>query len=501
MNDPHDNLKRKTLAGMIWTFSDTIGTQAIQLLVQIILARLLLPRDFGIVGMILVFIALSNAFIDGGLTNGLIREKKITQEDYSTVFFFNLFTSVTLYLLLFFSSGIISRFFTQPTLKPLLRVVGLLLPISSFSSIQRIMLTKDIQFRVQTKINIISAILSGGLAIVFALMGFGVWSLAIKMLIMQLLQTSLFITVKHWKPSFTFSMRSFKTLFSFGSKVMVSELISTLYENIYMLIIGASFSATTLGYFSNARRLSEAAVTSITTAIHKVSYPVLSTVRLEEERLKRGYRQIIKASAFVIFPLLIGLIAIAPTLFEVILGDNWIPAIPYFQILCISGLLYPINSINANLLQVQGRSDLYLYLNTGIKVLGVVCITSIIFLGLGIYGLLWFSVIESCVSFFIYTLYSKKIIGYSFWEQVKDVSKSLCMSVSVAGIVFLLSSLYSENSVSLLLLQIISGMCLYILLSILLQSKEFQFILSTGYPLLKSVTQNLATYKRHKKTV
>lgn len=270
---------------------------------------------------------------------------------------------------------------------------------------------------------------------------------------------------------------------------MLSEIITTVYENIYFLIIGATFNATTLGYFANARRLSEAAATSITTAVHKVSYPVLSTVRLDKERLKRGYRAIIKTSAYVIFPAMIGLIAVAPVLFEVVLGENWIPAIPYFQILCLGGLLYPLISINSNMLQVQGRSDLYLYLNIGIKIIGVFFISLVVFLNMGIYGLLWFSVIDASLSFMIFALYSERFVGYTFWEQLKDVSRSLIMSVVMALTILSLSFFYTEPSLLLLVVQIVTGVAVYIGLSIVFKSSEFKMILSIGYPILKQWNQ------------
>lgn len=489
MDPENDNLKSKTLTGMIWTFSDTIGTQVIQLIVQIILARLLLPRDFGVVGIILVFIAISNVFIDGGFSNGLIRDKETTQEDYSTVFFFNLFVSILLYIILFFSAGFISRFFDQPALESIVRVVGILLIIGALSMIQRVMLSKEINFRVQTQINVTAALFSGIIAVICALLGLGVWSLVVKMVLMSTIQTVFFIYVRRWKPSLVFSMTSFKRLFSFGSKVMLSEIITTVYENIYFLIIGATFNATTLGYFANARRLSEAAATSITTAVHKVSYPVLSTVRLDKERLKRGYRAIIKTSAYVIFPAMIGLIAVAPVLFEVVLGENWIPAIPYFQILCLGGLLYPLISINSNMLQVQGRSDLYLYLNIGIKIIGVFFISLVVFLNMGIYGLLWFSVIDASLSFMIFALYSERFVGYTFWEQLKDVSRSLIMSVVMALTILSLSFFYTEPSLLLLVVQIVTGVAVYIGLSIVFKSSEFKMILSIGYPILKQWNQ------------
>lgn len=501
MDSKNENLKSRTLTGMLWTFSDTIGTQVIQLIVQIILARLLLPRDFGIVGIVLVFISVSNVFLNGGLANGLIREKDTTQADYSTVFFFNLITSIVFYIALFFSAGLVSSFFSQPELESIIRVVGVLLIIGSLSLIQRIILSKEINFKIQTQINIFSALLSGMVAIICAVIGLGVWSLVIKMVLMSIIQSVMLIYVKRWRPSLVFSLTSFKRLFTFGSKIILSEIIRTLYENIYYVIIGASFSATTLGYFANARRLSEAAATSITAAVNKVSFPVLSKIRLDKERLKRGYRSIIKTSSFIIFPSMIGLISIAPVLFEVILGENWIPAIPYFQILCLAGILTPIISINSNLLLVQGRSDLFLYLNIATRSMGVILISLVFFLNLGIYGLLWVSVIDSGLSFLIYAKYSKKMIGYSLYEQVKDVFKTLSLSLLMGSILVFIPTLVQNKSLILLIIQVLFGGLLYIGLSIVFRSEELKMILEISSPIIKQLNQKNRYTGQRKKTI
>ncbi len=265
-----NTLKKKTISGLFWSFSDLIANQGIRFIIQIVLARLLLPEDFGIIGMITVFIAVSQSIIDSGFSNALIREKDSTQEDYSTVFYFNLFMSIALYIVLFFSANAISVFFKAPKLISILRVLLLVLIINSFGLIQRTILIKNIDFKTQTKISVISSIISGIVAIFLAYLGFGVWSLVIQTLLMQFIQSLLLSFSNKWLPSLVFSMDSFKRLFGFGWKLLVSGLINTLYNNLYYLIIGKAFSASDLGYYTNAQKLRDTVSQSISTSVQKL---------------------------------------------------------------------------------------------------------------------------------------------------------------------------------------------------------------------------------------
>ncbi|OJF90748.1 lipopolysaccharide biosynthesis protein, partial [Alkalibacterium sp. 20] len=389
----NDTLKNKTIDSMIWSFVDNIGSQVIQLIIQLFLARLLTPRDFGIIGMVTIFIALSQVFIDSGFTNGIIREKNVSQDDYSTIFFFNLFMAVILYILLFASAGYISAFFEVPQLVLIVKVLGLVLIINAFGLIQKTILTKKIDFAIQMKVNLISSVVSGIIAIGFALAGFGVWSLVIRNLIMQLLQAILFSLANQWKPALVFSKSSFKRLFSFGWKLLVASLLSKIYENIYALIIGRGFSTVSLGFYTNARKLSETFSFSVASSVEKVSYPVLSNIQDDPERLKSGFKKIVKNSVFLTFPAMLGLVTVAAPAFRLLLGENWIPAIPYFQIISLSGMLTSLNSINLNILQVKGRSDLFLKLSIYRKITGFMMIGFVLFFNLGIMELLWALVI------------------------------------------------------------------------------------------------------------
>lgn len=471
-----DTLKSKTVTGLLWTLIDIFSNQGIQIIIQIVLARLLTPKDFGLIGMLTVFIAISQTIVDSGFSNALIREKSPSQTDYSTVFYFNFFISIFLYLILYISSAGIASFYKEPQLVNLLRFLSLIVIINSFGLIQRTILTKKLDFKTQTIVNFISSILSGLLAILLAYRGFGVWSLVVRTIIMQLIQSVLFMLLNKWKPSFIFSINSFKRLFGFGSKLLASEILNTLYNNLYYLLIGKFYSPRELGYYTNAQKIRDAASSSITTSVQKVSYPVLSTLQEENSRLIFAYKKIIKNTVYVTFPIMLGLAAIADPLFNLLLGEKWNQAIIYFQILCIAGTLFPLHAINLNVLQVKGRSDLFLRLEVIKKAISLIIIAIALFYGADIIVLLLITILNSVVSFFINTYYSKKLLNYSTLEQIRDLSPALIISIIMATTIFLLSVLLSYSIMIILIIQVLSGIFLYIALSKFFKIKELETI-------------------------
>ncbi|MEK3879579.1 lipopolysaccharide biosynthesis protein [Paenibacillus sp. FSL M7-0420] len=474
-----NSLKNKTLSGLFWSFSDAIGNQGIQFILQIVLARLLVPKDFGVIGMITIFIAISQTFVDSGFSNALIREKKPTQNDYSTVFYFNLLMAFIIYIILFLCAEPISNYFKEPQLLQLIRILSMVLLIDSFGLIQRTILTKNINFRAQTKINLISSILSGIIAIILAYKGFGIWSLVIKTLIMQMVQTLMLCLTNRWLPSFVFNLNSFRKLFGFGWKLLVSGLINTLYNNLYYLIIGKLYSASELGYYSNAQRLRDTTSQSITNALQKVSYPVLSSIKEDDKQLSLVYKKLIKFSVFITFPLLLGLAAVAPPLIELMFGQKWINSISYFQILCFAGMLFPLHAINLNILQVKGRSDLYLGLEILKKVIGVSSIIIVLFFQLGIFGLLFASVIVSYLSFVINSYYSAKLVSYSTLEQLKDITPMFICALLMGLLVYAFGIILPLSNILNLIVQFIIGFLSYILFSKIFKIKELDIIYET----------------------
>lgn len=481
------SLKSKTIRGLFWSFADLMLNHGIQFIIQIVLARILLPEHFGVIGMILVFIAISNSIVDCGFSQALIRDQDSDQEDYSTIFYFNLIIAFLIYVILFMCAPYISAFFNVPQLIEITRILFLVIIINALAIIHRVKLIKMVDFKTLSKVNIISVIISGIITITLAQMGFGVWSLVINLLSMQFLQMLLLWFFYRWRPSFLFSMKSFNKYFKFGYKLLISGIIDTLYNNIYFLIIGKFHTSTHLGYFTNATRVRDIASNAISTTIQRVSYPVLSSIQEDEERLKYGFEKILKTAAFINFPLMIGLSAIANPLFHILFGEKWIPSVIYFQLLCIAGMLFPLHAINLNILQVKGRSDLFLRLEIIKKIFLTILIGLTLFLNLGIIGLIWTAIISSFGSFFINTYYSARLIGYSTKNQVKDLFPFFFISMMMGIVVYLVGYLLPNIHLFELVAQVCIGIALYILISKVLRIQELNTIYELISPILKKV--------------
>ncbi|TAA72305.1 lipopolysaccharide biosynthesis protein [Planococcus salinarum] len=482
-----NSLKKKTIRGLLWSFGDLMGNQGMQFIIQIILARMLLPEHFGLIGMIIVFVAVSNSIVDSGFTQALIREQNTTQTDYSTVFYFNLAVSILIYILIYLMAPSVSVFFGEPELVSLLRVLALGILINAFGIIPRAMLTKEVNFKAQAKVNMASSIISGLVAVGMAAGGFGVWSLVIRTLVMNLIQSLLLVLSKKWVPSLTFSIISFKRLFGFGWKLLVSGLIDTIFVNIYFVIIGRQYSTGQLGYYTNASKFSDMSAQSLSTAIQRVTYPVLSSIKDEKDRLKQSYRKIIKMSAFIIFPIMIGFVVIAEPLIHLLFGEQWLPMVPYFQLLCIGAMLYPIHALNLNILQVKGRSDLYLKLEIFKMIIASILIFLAIWLDLGIFGLVGAAVLSSYTALFINTYYSGREISYSVSEQLRDLIPIYAVAVIMGICTYVAGELLLNGSFIAMLIQIIMGVTFYLTFSKLAKIEELGSIFHLILPVIKKI--------------
>lgn len=422
------SLKKQAISGMIWTFAQQFSTQGIGFVISIILARLLLPAEFGIIGMIAIFMGIGNILINSGLTSSLIRSPDADQEDFSTVFYFNIAGSVIVYFILFLSAPLIANFFDQPILTNITRLYGVSFIISAFSTVQLTRLTQKMDFKTQMKVSVPSIIGGGILGVTLAYLGYGVWSLVWMTLFQSFLSSLQLWIVTKWTPSFVFNSAKFKYHFFFGYKLLISGLIDVIFRNSYTVIIGKLFSASQLGFYTRANTLVQLPVSNISGALSKVTYPLFAAIKDDDVRLKNVYKQIMKMVTFLLAPTLIIMGVMATPLFRFVLTEKWLPAVPYFQILCISGILYPFHVYNLNILNVKGRSDLFLKLEIVKKALLVVTIA--ISIPFGIFGLLWGSVISSALALFINSYYSGKFINYNVVEQIKDVAPIVLISVT-----------------------------------------------------------------------
>ncbi len=346
------SLKQKTVSGLFWSFIDDFAKLGITFVSGIILARLLTPREYGLIGMTTIFIAISQSFIDSGFRQALIRKGDCTQADYSTVFYFNLFVSFIFYLLLFVFAGTIGQFFKEPKLPAIIRVLGIGLIINALTLVQQTQLIKDINFRLQTRISVISAIISGIIGITMAYTGYGVWSLVATTLSGSFVTMLLLWLWRKWRPSLLFSWASFKEMFAFGSRLLISGLIDTVNRNIYNLIIGKYFSAADLGYYTRAVTFTNLPSQNLTGVVQRVSYPVLTTMQDDPQRLRAAYRKLIQNTMLISFVLMLGMAAVAEPMVITLVGEQWRPSIDYLQLLCFVGMFYPLHAINLNMLQV-----------------------------------------------------------------------------------------------------------------------------------------------------
>lgn len=434
-----ESLKNKTVKGISWSFIDNISNSGITFLVGLVLARLLTPEEYGIMAMISIFIAISNTIIDSGFSNALVRKINIKRIDYNTVFYFNLLISIFLYLLIYIASPAISLFFKEAVLTKILRVIGWGLIINALAIIPRTIFVRGVDFKTQTKVSLISSISSGIVGIYMALEGFGVWSLVVQLLSRQFLNTLFLWIYCKWIPVWEFSVNGFKEMFSFGSKLMLSGLINTIYINIYYIIIGRFYSAAQLGQYTRAEQFNTIFSSNLTTIVQRVSYPVLSSIQEESMRLREAYRKIIKVTMLITFACMLGLAAVARPLIIILIGERWMLSVYYLQIICLAGMLYPLHAINLNILQVKGRSDLFLKLEIIKKMIAVFPIVFGIILG--IETMLWGSVCVSFISYFLNSYYSADLIHYSTKRQIKDILPTFLVSLLVAFIMWSISLL------------------------------------------------------------
>lgn len=440
---------------MGWSFIDNMASSGIAFLVGLVLARLLTPAEYGIMAMIAIFIAVSNSIIDSGFSNALIRKVHINRVDYNTVFLFNLVIAVILYILLFFLSSSISAFFKEPILVEVIRVIGLVLIINALSIIPRTIYVKKMDFKVQTKVSLIASILSGIIGISMAFAGWGVWSLVGQQLSRQILNTFYLWYYCKWRPKWEFSVNSFKELFGFGSKLLLSGLIDTIYKNVYYIIIGRFYSSTQLGQYTRAEQFNSIFSSNLTSIVQRVSYPVLSSIQDEPERLREAYRKIIKSTMLITFACMLGLAAISKSLIIILIGDKWLPAVSFLQIVCFSGMLYPLHAINLNMLQVKGRSDLFLRLEIIKKTIAIAPIIVGVFWG--IEYMLIGGVLTSIIAYLLNSYYSASLMQYPTIQQIKDILPLFSISFCVAVVMWSIS-LLSLSDFIILPVQILSGL-------------------------------------------
>jgi len=455
------SLKKKAISGILWSLTERFSMQGIQFVISIIMARLLMPAEFGILGMIAIFINLSQLLIDSGLTLSLLRSAELDQRDYSTVFFFNLAGSFFFYMLIFFFAPLISSFFHQPSLVLISRVVALSFLINALAGVQNTLLTKQLDFKKLMLIQIPSLILSSIIGIGMAAKGFGVWSLIIMQLTGSLFTTIQLWLYSSWRPSLLFSVDRFKYHFAHGYKMTAANLINSVFDEVYSIIIGRSYSAAQLGYYTRANSVKQLPVVNLSSVLSKVTLPIFAEIQNEPERLRNAYKTIMQQVIFWLAPLLTGMAVLAEPLFRFLFTEKWLPSVPYFQLLCIVGILHPLHSYNINILQVKSRSDLVLKLEIIKRILMVMGIA--IALPFGIYGLLYFQIIFSVIAYFINSYYSGVLVNYGVKSQLNDLVQIFLLTIFMGSFCYIVDSfLISLSDWLRLILVSMSGIIFYL---------------------------------------
>lgn len=457
-------LKSKAVYGMVWTYTQQFGSQLMSFCLSIFLSRILLPSEFGLLGMIAVFIGIGNVLFEGGMTSSLIRSKERDTDDYSTVFYFNIAASVGIYILLFLSAPFIANFYNQPILAPLTRVYGLTFILSSFGTVQHTILTIHLQFKKQTLVSLPALVLSGIVGVLLALRGFGVWSIVASSLVNAFLTSALLWYYSDWYPRRMFSIKKFRDHFGYGYKLTLSGLVDIVYTNIYQIVIGRYYVLSQVGYYTRANTLMMLPVGNISTALNRVVFPLFSQVQDDIPRFRKAYRQVMQMVLFIVTPI-IGLMAVlAEPLVTFLFTEKWLPCVPIFQIICLSGVLYPIHLYNLLVLQVKGRSDLFLRLELWKKVL----LTIILFISFryGFYALLWGQLVYSILALLVNTYYAGKMLNYSVARQLRDIAPVIVYAALMCLCVIKIDNFFrNQSDLFRLLIGSILGIFVYIALA------------------------------------
>lgn len=470
-----ESLKQKTAKGVLWSAIEHFSVQIIQFVLGLIMARILSPHDYGLVGMILVFTAIAQTFVNSGFSSALIRKKNIVDVDYSTAFYFNVVVGIVAYFVLFLLAPFIADFYEEPLLESLTKVIAINVFINSLGIVQFAQFSIKVDFKTQAKATTTSVFVSGIVGIWMAYAGYGVWAIVWQSVLRNALNVLLLWVFSKWHPKLEFSWTSFKEMWSFGYKLLLSGLIDTLYNNIYQLVIGKVFSATDLGNYTRAKQFANFPSANFTGIIGRVTYPILSSIQDDDARLEHVYRKYLRLSAFIVFPLMVGLSALAEPLIISVLTEKWRAAIILLQIICFGMMWYPIHAINLNLLQVKGRSDLFLKLEIIKKIIGatILCIT----VPIGLEAMCIGGIFSSIICLAVNTYYTGKLINVGFWLQMRDLLPTLLLSLAMGVVVFLSVMFISSNIVK-LVVGVVEGAIFYILVARLFKMEELSDLLS-----------------------
>lgn len=474
--------KKEVLISLFWKLLERGGNQGINFLVSIILARLLLPKEFGLIALITIFITLANVFVQSGLNTALIQKKDADELDFSSVFYTSIFFAGILYIILFYSSPYIAVFYGDPHLELLLRVLSIILFFGAVNSIQIAIISRNMQFKKLFYSSLGAIIISGTVSVIMAYNGFGVWSLVVQQLTNQMLNTIIMWFTVKWRPRLKYSIKRMQGLLSYSWKILASNLVSTLFLDLRSLIIGKMYSAAMLGYFNQGKQFPSVIISNINGSIQSVMFPAYSSEQDNRIRVKGMVRRSIAISSFIVFPLMVGLAVIAEPLIKIVLTDKWLPTVPFLQIFCASYMLMPIHTANIQAIQALGYSGKVLKIELIKKSLELIVL--LFSLKYGIYAIAVGTFITSLISVFINSYPNLKLLNYSYKEQIIDILPSFLLSITM-GIIIYMVQYISFPSWLILIIQIVMGIIVYIILASISKIESYLYLVNSIRGFLK----------------
>lgn len=470
-----DSLKKSVLNNLIWKFGERIGAQCVSFIVSIVLARLLLPADYGLVTMVTIFITIANVFVSNGFGESLVQKKDADNVDFSTIFYFEIVFSFGIYMILFITAPYIADFYNEPVLCNVLRVFALRVPLAGINSVQQAYVKKKMIFKKFFFSTIIGTIVSAVVGITLAYRGFGVWALIAQYLCNSVMDTViLWVTVK-WRPNLVFSVTRLKELVAYGWKIMAAGLINSFYSQLRSLVIGKVYTASDLAYYNRAQQFPQLLVTNVNASIDGVLFPAMSNEQNDKKRIVRIMRRSIKVSSFVLFPLMVGLAVVSTPLIRLILTEKWLPCVPYLQVICIQFMLQPIQTANLQAIKALGRSDLFLKLEIIKKIVGILSILMV--MRMGVMAIAVTEVLYSVYASVINASPNKKMLGYGYKAQIIDIFPAVSLSL-VMGIIVNLYNYLQCPDIMILVLQVITGAIIYMASAYIFKIESFSYILS-----------------------
>lgn len=464
--------KESIISGLIWKFAERITAQAVSLLVSIVLARLLMPDDYGAVTMVMVFISLANVFVSNGLGSALIQKQDADELDFSSVFYINLVLGLALYVVLFLIAPYIALFYNMPVLSPVLRVLAIRIPVASINSVQQAYVSKNMLFKKFFWSTLFGTVLSGIVGIYMAYQNWGVWALVAQYLTNTCVDTIVLGITVSWRPILKCSWNRAQGLISYGWKLLFSGLLDTGYNELRSLIIGKVYSPSDLAYYNQGDKYPKLIVVNVNSSISSVLFPAMSLYQNDIKKVKEMTRRAVQVSSYLMWPLMIGLAVIAEPMVRIILTEKWLPCVPYLRVFCLSYGLWPIHTSNLQALNALGRSDLFLHLEIIKKFIGIV--TLLIAIPMGPYAIAVSLLVVGIISTVVNGAPSTKLLKYSFREQFSDIMPSFVLSLLMGSLVLMITNFNLSDGI-MIILQIVAGGAIYIIGSHLTKQKGYMF--------------------------